>query len=397
MNSTAPRGTSPARLRARVVAPAELDTRDIEAWVDLESRAAEPNAFLSPHFVLPALHHIEPNAPIAVVLVERIGAGTRDTVATGVFRRTRGSKLLPLPHLAGYRSRHSYSCGLLLDRDETEASLAELLAQVRRHVRWCWGIEVPMVWADGPFARAATASSGPGAALFAGVDLEERAVLVMADAGPALLERVLGSQKKDVGRRMRRLAERGEVGWRWHRENGIPESAVETFLALEHAGWKGETGESLRSHAAHEAFFRDAVARFGREGRALFTELTLDGVPIASTSNFVSGRAGFAFKIGWHPEYKAFSPGTLNEVEFIRRSREAFPDLEYFDSGADGQSFINRLWPSRRRMASVVVPVTALARGAVATASLLREVKARVRSRRAAAPESPAGAPPEDS
>jgi hypothetical protein len=396
MSSVAPGSAASAEMVVRRVAPADLLARDIEAWVDLESRAAEPNAFLSPHFVLPALRHLDKDSRAAVFLVERIGAGSRETVCVGVVGPTRGSKFLPFPHLVAYRSRDSYLSGLLIDRDRGAESLVALIEHLRRHERGCWGIEVPLVWAEGPFASAAAAATARGSVVFPGAELEERALLVLADAGPPLLERVLGRQRKDVERRMRRLGERGEVGWRWHRENGIPATAVEAFLALEHAGWKGEEGTSMRSLPAYETFFREVVAGFGAEGRALFTELTVDGVPIASTSNFVSGGAGFAFKIGWDPAFKAFSPGLLNELEFIRRAGAAFPDIEYFDSGADAGSFINRLWPSRRRMGTIVVPTTAVARVAIRAASWLREVKHGVKAPRRAAPASPANDPESD-
>ena len=374
-----------ARWHVRRLTPGELTDRDVEAWADLESRAAEPNAFLSPHFVLPAVRHVDPGALPVVFLVERGAAGGRETVGAGVFCRARGSRFLPLPHLVAYRSLYTSSSGLLLDRDWGDESLAALLGHVRRHEPRCHGIEVPLVWADGPLARAVASASGHGGALFRGVELDERAVLLPAEASPQLLERALGRHKKDLDRRMRRLRERGDVGWRWYRGDGIPSAAVEAFLALEHAGWKGQAGTSLRSRPADEAFFREMVARFDAEGRALFTELTLDGVPIASTSNLVSGRVGFAFKIGWDPDYKAFSPGMLNEVEFVRHASAVCGDLEYFDSGATGDSFINRLWPWRRPKGHVVVPTTAPARVAVAAAAWLRETKRRVTARRRAA------------
>ena len=55
--SLAPRPPSaPARgLRVRTTTPHDIETATVAAWSDLEARALEANAYLSPHFVLPAL------------------------------------------------------------------------------------------------------------------------------------------------------------------------------------------------------------------------------------------------------------------------------------------------------------------------------------------------------
>jgi CelD/BcsL family acetyltransferase involved in cellulose biosynthesis len=384
MTASAPRGSSPAHWQVRRLAPGDLTAADIAAWAALEPRTAEPNAYLSPHFMLPALRHLGPGARAAVYLIDRHAAGSRETLGAGVFVRTSGSRYLPLPHLIAYRCEHSYLSGVLLDRDWTDEGLTAFLAQLRRLEPLACGIEVPTVWADGPLVRAATQDPERGAVLISGVDVDERAVLLVADAGAALLERALGNHRKDSDRRMRRLRERGDVQWRCHRGDDVP-AAVEAFLTLEHVGWKGQEGTSLRSRPADEAFFREAVRGFAAEGRALFTELALDGVPIASISHFVSGRAGFGFKIGWDPAYKTYSPGILNEVEFVRNAPTVFADLEYFDSGAGAESYINRLWPSRRRMGHLVVPTTTPARLVAAAAQRLRELKRLVDARRQAA------------
>jgi hypothetical protein len=99
------------------------------------------------------------------------------------------------------------------------------------------------------------------------------------------------------------------------------------------------------------------VAGFAAERRVLFTELTLDGVAIAAACNFVSGRLGFAFKIGWNPELRAYSPGWLHEVEFMRNAGTLLRDLEYIESGATTDSYINELWLERRPLATLSIPL----------------------------------------
>jgi CelD/BcsL family acetyltransferase involved in cellulose biosynthesis len=364
----------------RALSPHALVARDLAAWAELEQRAIEPNAYASPHFVIPALRHLDPHVRATVYFVERVTGTGRELVGAGVFQPTAATRLFPMSHLVCYQSRHAYLGGLLLDRawagDAFQVLLDHLSGQARQN-----GIEIPRMWADGDLAERVggrvagdrqergTLHRDPGA--------DQRAVLDPRDAGEALLKRSLGKRLKDLDRRKRRLADRGEVGWRAHRGIGIPGSVVERFLALEHAGWKGEEGSSLRAKPADEAFFREAVSRFGAEGRALFTELTLDGEAIASTVNFLSGRVGFGFKIGWDPAFKAYSPGLLNEIEFIRHADEHFPDIDCFDSGSSADSYINEIWPARRPLATATVATEPLAHLVTGAASSARQLKRR--------------------
>ncbi len=169
--------------------------------------------------------------------------------------------------------------------------------------------------------------------------------------------------------------------WTLHRQGGIPERSVETFLDLEHRGWKGESKTSLRSNPADEAFFREAVSRFGAVDRAFFTELSLDNRVIASTSNFISGDVGFAFKIGWLPDLAKLSPGVLNEIELIRRVRQGVcSDLTFLDSGASEGSFIDKLWPSRRPLVSLAIASTCVSQSVLGIVRTARAVKRRLQA-----------------
>lgn len=359
--------------RVRAVEPLDLSERDVQAWASLESRAAEPNAFLSPHFVLPALRHLDPLVKPTVFLVERVFAGQRELLGAAVLRRTAGTRSFPLSHWIAYESKHSYLSGLLAGQERPDEVLDTLLHHLNRKGSHN-GLELPRVAVDGPWGRALAGSDLAGQWVDVGVS-ERRSVLHPSSAGAALVREVFGKRTKDLERRMRRLREQGEVTWRCHRGAGIPEAVVEDFLALEHAGWKGSEGTSLRSNPSEEAFFRDMVSGFGGEQRAIFTEVALDGRAIASGCHFLSGGAGFCFKIGWDPQYKAYSPGILNEVEFIRHAPEVFADVGFFDSGASEDSFINELWPARRTLGTTMLTTAPLARWVAETTSSARSLR----------------------
>src|SRR5690348_6216736 len=65
LNAQRPPSFTVREFDARAV-PAEV----ISGGTALESRALEPNAYLSPHIVLPAARHLDPELPVLVLVVE---------------------------------------------------------------------------------------------------------------------------------------------------------------------------------------------------------------------------------------------------------------------------------------------------------------------------------------
>ncbi len=356
----------------RLRQPAELSEKDRQAWAALESRAAEPNAFMSPHFVLPALQHLDAGASVVLMWVERAAGGLKELAAVGVFRRCLASRVFPWPHLSAYQSEHTYLGGLLVDGDAVGPVVEAIRGFLARPGCVWKGLELPKVDTTGKLAEAVRQVAQQHRLPAQLLGPQERSMLTVAGCGEDLLRETLGKKLNEINRCMRRLAEQGEVRWHCLRKD-IPEASVEDFLRLEHLGWKGESGTSMRSTKAGEDFFRDMVARFDRDGRALFTELRVDGRAVASTCNFVSGSMGFAFKVGWDPELRKLGPGMLNEVEFIRQVRTHCPDLAAFDSGASADSFINRLWPDRRSLGLLLMPSSRMASCALTATRRLRD------------------------
>ena len=96
------------------------------------------------------------------------------------------------------------------------------------------------------------------------------------------------------------------------------------------------------------------IENFNKDGRAFFTELRLNDEIISSTSNIISGNAGFAFKSGWDIAYAKYSPGILNRLTFMDDKEYVSKQLEYMDSGSSKESYINYIWPEKRQMHSGV-------------------------------------------
>jgi hypothetical protein len=359
---------------ARVV-PGEV----VRGWVDLEGRALEPNAYLSPHFVLPALRHLTPETPARVFTVEAPRERADEPprmLGVLVGEPVVGTRGFPLPHIRGYQSCHSFLTGMLLDRERAPEALDAVLGHFAPwRSRW-QGLEFDSLWGDGPTHDLLVEVGGRRRMVHQEWNECKRAVL-LPRADRARIEAVETAESHALRRRVRRLCERGKTAWRLVCRGGVPDSSTEAFLNLEHQGWKRERGTSLRSSPAHERFFREMVRGFSRENRAFFVQLHLDGEIVASSSNFVSGRSGFAFKVGWQPDLAKVSPGRLAELELMRQlyQHDDLSKLDFLDSGATEGSYIDALWPGRRSVVSFALGASTLGRvvlGGIGAARLIR-------------------------
>ena len=361
----------------RVLTAAELSASDIAAWSDLEARAIEPNAYMSPHFVLPALRHLEPEAPVEIWFAQRHAGRTAQLIGACAFVSRTWSKQCPFPHVSAYQSVHSYLSGLLLDRDHAAQAIEQMLDFACDTSGKGLAVVLPCAEISGPAATLMSAWARRHGSQVECLDSRSRSMLIPRQSGPEGLKAALGSKFKEVARNRRKLAEAGAVRWRAIRPSGS-DPAVETFLQLEHGGWKAEGASSLRSKPAHEAFFQDMARRFAGKGRAWFTELSLDDRVIASTSNLISGAYGFAFKVGWNQEYRKYGVGILNEVELVEKSSEVCADLVLVDSGAEPGSFIDSLWSGRRQLGSLILPLGRTGRALWRVADSARTLKQRI-------------------
>jgi hypothetical protein len=351
-----------------------IGERTLWQWAELEQQAIEPNAYLSPRLVLPAARHLVSEAPVWVLTVERPSPAGNELVALGVFESIAGSRHFPLPHLRAFRSPHSYLSGLLVHAEASRSALQPFFRFLCDSSNLWHGVVFYDRSGDGALDRHMMAAAADNGAQWFEQARMRRAIFVPAEAGEDYVAAMLGNGGvKDLRRRRRRLDELGSVEWRVTPADDP--SAVERFIDLEHLGWKGRRGRSLKARRGHAKFFEEMAHAFGVTGDGFFTELSVEGRTIGSTINLISGDVGFAFKLGWDPAYARYSPGLINEVELVRNAPRLWPQLRYFDSGADEGSFIERLWKDRRTLVSGVYATTPLGKQVARGLSGIRRLK----------------------
>lgn len=331
----------------------ELNSHLIQQWGDLEDRSIEGNAYLSPHFVLPAITYLTPNAEVIFVFITHLVGNTSFLTGVGIFEYSYGTKRVPFPHLRAYRSPHSYLTGLLVDKEFVDSTLVAFFSFFRNFKHLCFGVDFMRRTGDTKLAKKIEHVISQLAIPWYQFSSKPRAVLIPGKIDSGYLETMLSSNMKKKLRRCKKiLAEAGTVRWQMVNGAQLGAECIDRFLHLEHMSWKGVQGTSLLSHKNDEVFFREVIAGFARKGRAFFTELKVGEQVISTTSNLISAEVGYAFKIGWDPDFAQASPGILNEIELIKNARELFPDQEYVDSGTEEGSYLDKLWPDRYTLVS---------------------------------------------
>ncbi len=340
-----------------------LDPDDLDAWRRLADRAIEPNPFFRPEFVLANV--IERGAR-ARLLVLRDGSRW---LACLPYRTMRPSARLPLPSLEALTDSYSFCGTPLIDRDAVAlaaGAFVDVVLTERRAAVLALGMFSP----DGPVADALAAAAAARGIRPIVYSAYERAAWHRSAGtsfpGPSFDR----TDRRELARRARLLSSElgGELEVIDH--SNEPE-AWEAFLSMENSGWKAAWGTAIGSTSVDTAFFRRMCAGMSAAGHLEVVTLEVAGRPVAMECHLVDGDVLYSFKIAHDPDFRRFSPGTQLKYRVIERFRAR--GLRMADSCAVPQNaHMNRLWPERRRMQTLLLPTGAWSAGFLRPAMLLR-------------------------
>ena len=337
-------------MRAELVLASDLTPEWIAQWQELATRAVEPNPFFEPEFVLPAVRH----------LVTSGGEPFLATVSTGdrlrvIFPVQRGYRVrgIPAPHLSVWRHLYCFLGTPLVDGEEMDEAIDEV-TDLLQSAGGRWRLLVLEWLGDhGPVASSverALIRSGRAPIRFPSV---ARAISVRPD--PLAPGHATSSRHRRL-KRTRRALERHAGADVEVVDRSADGAAVERFLSLEAAGWKGRGSSAIASTPRHADFFREMCAGFTRMGRLRFLALEAGDHTIAMIVCIQAGDAIFYFKAAYDEAYGRFSPGGLLEMEAPGR---LFADggVRWIDSCADPRNELaNRLMDQRRTVSTFIVP-----------------------------------------
>lgn len=325
-------------MRADLVALRDVDDTFVRAWDVLAQAAIDPNPFHEPAFVLPAARYLDGGDQVSLLTV-----WDGDALALVLPVTREPWTRLRVPALRTWRHPYCF-LGTPLVAGPDPALALQTVTEMAARQR---GVLVLEWVADDlvPFAQMMVMGGRVGTRL-----PFERPLLRPADAELANL----GSKERQELRRRRRKLERERGTLRLRDVTGDP-AAVERFLLLEHAGWKGEAGTSLASDERHANLFRSVFgdARPGG-GRTLWELVDGDGRAVAMATRFQRGDGEFEFKRTYDEELGSYAPGRLLDVELLATLEQR--GRQWVDTCLDPPDpFYSRLASERRRLSDVVV------------------------------------------
>lgn len=292
----------------------------------------------------------------------------------GCFEHSLASRSLPLRHLVAAKTIHSYRTGFLLDDLHSDATLDAWLTHIRNQSSLN-GVKFPSLRLDSILAqRLQSAATRLGLSWRASSKCKSAALFPPIVSTDTVYSHLSAKRSKSLRRKLRGLEKLGPVRMRRieHREELT--AAVERFLELEHAGWKGQLGTSMRSSTKDIAFLRSMAAGFHERGQLLMTQLLVGDEVAATAVSLIGGTTVFTFKIGWNPQFASSSPGAIHMQMLLPLICEDFPEITCLDSCSRPDSFFESLWPHKIPVGNFVIPTSGLAQGVVASLSATRRL-----------------------
>jgi CelD/BcsL family acetyltransferase involved in cellulose biosynthesis len=336
-------------------------------WTDLARRALERNLFMEPGFVVPFLQHMRPSSDLLFLLAWRKDAS-----------RARARLMALWPIIAAkapggsYETwRHEYCClgAPLLDSAEAAACLDAIVSALRADGERIPILSLNQIRRRGPFSSLVSSFAARRGFSVGTVAQYQRAALDAMLPDHIALNSVPSKKRKELRRLSRRLHDRGELSFGAAEAGEALNRQIESFLALEAAGWKGRRGGAFLSRPERAAFARAMLRKLAQEGRCRIYWLACDQNVIASNILLMDGDRAFFWKTAYDEDFSNFSPGvllTLHMSEALLRD----PGLSRIDSCAiPNHPMIDHVWREREPFVDVM-----LACGPNANAALRRAV-----------------------
>lgn len=341
--------------------------QEAAAWDALSVRSGDAHPFFSRHVMQAHLASGLASPDLRVVLVH----GPDRLEAMLPFRRSYDisglGRSVALPYLSPFITATAPLVAAGSDRPAILAALVEGLAAASGGRAWRWPL-LSVEAAPGRDLIAAMAAAGWD---LGEVARFERPVLDRrTDHAAFLAGHPHPSRLKDLRRRQRRLAESGAVNLVTATEGPALARALEDFLAVEEAGWKGAAGSAMACRPAHASFAR-ALFRAGSGPVGIRADsLTRDWTSLAVSLALVAGGTAYLLKTAYDESARALAPGLVLEAEIVRALHaDAFADR--LDSATLAGSALESLYRERDAVAEIIA-VPAGGRGLIGLERRLR-------------------------
>ncbi|TPJ78301.1 GNAT family N-acetyltransferase [Mesorhizobium sp. B2-6-2] len=366
--------------RKLAIYPASAGFDLVEELDYLSARTIEPNVFFNPRFLAPAMPRLEDREVRLAVI--RDGDEYRNRLRLlAPFSVERPAIPLGIPVMRTWSSPFGPLGTPLVDRDDPIGVIEDFFSMLSRpHLKLPKVFVLPDMRLDGPVASLLTSFADSRGLTMVTTGKVERPVLESdADGEDYLKASLRAHHHREFRRLKRRLADLGKLEHTVARGPDEIRHAIESFLTLEAAGWKGRERTAMAIDRYRAAFAREAVHRLAEQDMCRIHLLTLDGRTIACLVVFVEAGVAYTWKTAYDETLSAYSPGTLLMIEVTRQHLDD-PNIVMTDSCAvPDHPVMSRLWSERKPMGTLVIGLTPdadrLARQAASQLHLYRETR----------------------
>jgi hypothetical protein len=322
-------------------------------WCDLVGRAAEPNVFMHPALLCAAIN-TDPTTPVLTLLAWAMRDGSRCLVGLWAFSIGRPRKSpLPVQVLTAPPYIHGHLARPVIDRNGLDETLAAMLDHIAGAPQLPNIVALEEMGTDGPTMDALARVLAARATTPCVFECFSRPLLRSDLDGKRYLEHSLsGASRKKLRQHRRRLAESGSLNYAIAAEPQEVQRALESFLAIEAAGWKGRQGTAFLCNPAQAAFLRAGVAALAELGSASIHGLYLDNRPVSLQIVARCGTAAFTWKTTYDEHFQDFSPGMLL-LEDYTRAFLADAGIAFVDSCAHDDTGFMSAWSERQAVADL--------------------------------------------
>ncbi|HEV7328172.1 MAG TPA: GNAT family N-acetyltransferase [Bosea sp. (in: a-proteobacteria)] len=326
-----------------------------EAFADLCRRAEAPNLHMAPAAVAAAMSFGLASDDVIVLAAQE--QGNERLLGLWALRRTRSlhSGLVPVLE-APLVPLYEVSSAPVLDRERASEVALALLRAVIEAPDLPKVLKLPLLPAQGGVFFAIQAALAATGSTITAFERWQRPMLVPepGDDAERYLRRTLGQGYKKRMQQHRQLEKAGTLAYARHR-GAEAASALEEFLRLEAAGWKGRSGTALASRPQHVAYIREIVSNFAAVDAARIDLLRLNGAPIAGGLLLdLAGQSHF-LKIAYDEDKARLSPGRALAIEMLRADFAAGNPFR-LDSGAGDRVDPSAYpWGERLEMTNAII------------------------------------------
>ena len=327
----------------------------IPAWRVLGAGARIRNPFYEAGYALAARDAFGEGVQLLLVADRPPEAPGARLLAAWPFRMSWRRWGLPLPLLIGWTHGYCPFGAPLLDGADPAAALAGLLAAPR-----ALGLPprllLPNAPADGPLADLLADQPVRRAAYWP----HARGLLDLTAQGPearaACLDHLSGQRRRKLRRARALLETDGPVAFEILDAPADLDAALEAYVALEAAGWKGRAGTGLGQRSEEVAFLRAALADLGAAGEVRVARLRRGARTLAAAILPVTGAEAWVLKIAHDETRPEAAPG----VQLVHRLTEAVAAghwaIDRIDSCAPPDFALGALfWTERRGIAHLLI------------------------------------------